>query len=204
MTKQVKLSNDQTIEVGQINWQGFKRLKALIAKTVSGPMLRETVDVISGPLGSIVGDLLKSIASAVKSGDGSTDAQAFLAAELTAKWGDAQTLSLVATALGNLKGSIAAILTDLLETSDEFTELLLISTTKDWDFRKLDQLPFEDVVSVRDAALEVNDLGKLFDLEKNWWGRVMSSGRACLGTPTSNSPGTSTTNTDSVPLTTGH
>lgn len=192
----VQLSSGDTVEVGQLNWSGFKRLKTLIAKTVSGPVLRETVDIVSGPLGGIVSDLLQSISAAIKTGDGSTDAQAAVASQLAEKWGGAQTLSLVMSSLEQLKGSIANILTELLETSDEFSTILIDGSIKDWKTGQIDNLPYPDVMALRDAALLENDLGKLFDLEKNWWGRVMSSGKACLGTPTSKSPGMSTTSTN--------
>lgn len=191
--KKVTLSNGKEYEVGPLTWVGFKKLKSLIAKTVSGPVLRETVDLVSGPLGGIVGDLLTSIASAIKPGDGIQDAQSALAENLLSKWGDAQTLSMVVGGLDKLKTSLATILNELLETSDEFTELLLDHTGNNWDQYSLN---VSDVMQLRNAALELNDLGALFDLEKNWWGRVMTSGKACLGTPTLISPGTSTTSTD--------
>ena len=172
-----------------MSWSGFKKLKALIAKTVSGPVLRETVDIVSGPLGGIVADLLQSIASAVKPSDG-TDAQAALAMQLTEKWGDAQTMAMVLSGLDQLKTSLANVLVELLETSDELAELLITSTAK----TTIADLTISDVIELRNAAFEINDLGSLFEMEKNWWGRVIQSGKACLGTPTSQSPGTSTTN----------
>ena len=162
-----------------MSWSGFKKLKALIAKTVSGPVLRETVDIVSGPLGGIVADLLQSIASAVKPSDG-TDAQAALAMQLTEKWGDAQTMAMVLSGLDQLKTSLANVLAELLITSTAKTTIA--------------DLTLSDVIELRNAAFEINDLGSLFEMEKNWWGRVIQSGKACLGTPTSQSPGTSTTN----------
>ena len=193
MQKKITLSNGTEVEVGQMSWLGFKKLKALIAKTVSGPVLRETVDIVSGPLGGIVGDLLQSIAAAVKPSDG-TDAQAALAMQLTEKWGDAQTMAMVLGGLDQLKTSLANVLGELLETSDEFTELLIAYATNDMAFDDLQDSTISDVMQLREAVLESNDLGSLFEMEKNWWGRVISSGKACLGTPTSPSPGTSTTN----------
>ena len=207
-SNQIQLSDGTEITVGPLTWQGYKAIKKLIVRTVSGPVLRETVSILTGPVAGIIGDLLSSIVSSLKPGENAEALQAGVAAKLADKWGDAQTVGLVLNALDQLKVSIASALMELLESSDDFTEILIAHScqkivTNGKANVATDGLTVADVVALRDAALEINDLNKLLDLEKNWWGRVMTIGRGLAGTPASNSPGTSTSNIDSAPLTTG-
>lgn len=196
-TKQVTLSDGTQVTVSTLTWKGWKSLKALIAKTVSGPVLREAVAVITGPIGGIVADLLSGITAAIKTGDGAAEAQANLAASLVDKWNATETTALILGGLDQLKLSLANILDELLSTSDEFTEILIACSCGQLSAGKLTvgDVTVDDVIALRDAALDINDLGKLFNFEKNWLGRVVLSGKACLGTPNSNTPGTSTQNT---------
>lgn len=196
MTRTVTLSTGEDVEIRPINWRGFKALKNLIAKTVSGPVLRETVDVISGPLGGLLGDILQSFASSVQA-DG--DARSAAAAQLSAKWSDAQTMEMILASLEQLKSTLANVLMELLDSSDQFTEMLIQSGTNSKTAEpglpySLDLMSLADITALRTAVLEENDIAAIFEMEKNWWGQVMSSGKALIGTPTSTLPGTFTTN----------
>lgn len=188
----ITLSDGSEVEIRLINWKGYKAIKSLIARVVSGPVLTEVTTFITGPVSGILGDLLTGIQQALKPGEEGLSAQAALASDVATKWNDANTANLILAAIDQLKSSIGNIVTELFDRSDEFTEMLLIAGS-DLDPKKLNDLAFEDLARVRDAVLDVNDLGKLLDLEKNWLGRVMTAGRGLTGSPTSNSPGTSTT-----------
>lgn len=190
---QVTLTNDKIVTVGKLSWRGYKSVKALLADTVSGPMLREITSLVTGPISGIVSDVLQGIAGAMQPGADADKAQAALFETLTTKWNGESTLAVVLAAVDQLKSSLGKILSEILETSDEFTELLLTNACG-MDVNSVSSLPVADIVTLRNAALDVNDLAELLELEKNWWGRVMAVGKACLGTPASTSPGTSTTN----------
>lgn len=211
--QEVSLSNGSKVTVGRLSWKGYKAIKNLIAVTISGPILTQTISVVTGPIGGILSDLLGSVVNAIAAKGGPDDAQADLMSRLGQKWSDASTAAMVLQAMDQLKISLGSSLIELLTKSDEFTEMLIIhSARKVVSSDKPDVIgasdmaetfTFDDVQQLRDKALEINPLEQLLEMEKNWWGRLISVGKTLAGTQTSNSPGTPTSNTGSLQPTTG-
>lgn len=180
----ITLSGDVEVTLGRIRWQGFKLLKALIAKTVSGPLLRDIGTMLTGPLGNVAIDVLKALAK-----------RDFESLE---KWTDDDALTAVSGSIEHVLEVAPMRLQEALATSDELTELLIehgLRKTGPQGLILLAALDVADINLLREAALSLNDFPALLATEKNWLAEVVTTGQKCLGSMVPTSAATSESNT---------
>ncbi len=178
------LSGGIEVTLGRLRWQGFKLLKALIARTVSGPLLREVGTILTGPLGKVATDVLSAVAT--------RDAGS------VAKWTDDDALSAVSGSIEHVLEIAPKLLQEALSTSDELTELLIEHSLRKSGTQGgvlLALLDVSDITALREAALSLNDFPALLATEKNWLAEVVTTGQKCLGSMVPTSAATSASNT---------
>ncbi len=140
-TQTVTLANEQEVEVGQISWAAWKKLKTLLSDFLAGPIIDQLALIFEGPL-------LREAVSLLRSEEGwSTDKLADLLPGIVEHARDG---------LPDLSRGFFAMLDDLTP--------VLVQGCCDL---KVSDLAAVDALAIRDAALEVNDFSGLLESEKN-------------------------------------
>lgn len=159
----ITLSDDLVVTVGPLRWRGYQQIRdAILAKAIP-EVLRVIQPLLTDAAVATVIDGL------FVQGGGST---------ATADIGQA------------LQAVVTSAMPDLLwrggQLSDDLTESLIVHCCT--PSVHPEKLTFAEVGLLRDAALQVNDLNQLMDLEKNWWAALGRVGRGSLGIGQSSSP----------------
>lgn len=167
MSEQIVLPSGAECTIKKLTWKGYKPLRALLVALITGPITGNVLRLVGNPA---VPKLFATIMTSAKDGSPEAAEAVDRLAELAG--------STLTDAAEELRYVLPSLMEDVDESYGKFQTLILQNCVVGVD----EDSAVEDVAAAVAKAIELVDLGKLVEMEKNSLAGIVKSVKTSLGT----------------------